>query len=259
MRPLAVLVSGCICHQVSRRWRCDMPRPVPDRAAVIGAAADPQMAQMVGLRGLALAWHPADCHPAGSPRVPVCAQQWIEPPVKSLQLSVLGERRSEAFGERWDDYSAEAGTIAVARARVLVDGRVIEKEPKSARGVRTLPLDAATLAALKDLRQRQRKERLAAGKAYTDSGYVAVDELGAPMHPERYSGEFTRLCKAAGLRVIRLHDLRHSANSLMADAGVPPHIRAAWCGHTPEVNQATYTHATDLSLAAAALGSVTNL
>ena len=202
---------------------------------MIGAAADPQMAQMVGLRGLALAWHPADCHPAGSPRVPVCAQQWIEPPVKSLQLSVLGERRSEAFGERWDDYSAEAGTIAVARARVLVDGRVIEKEPKSARGVRTLPLDAATLAALKDLRQRQRKESLAAGKAYTDSGYVAVDELGAPMHPERYSGEFTRLCKAA----------EAAARSACTTCGTQqtaswptlaylPHIRAAWCGHTPE-------------------------
>ena len=195
---------------------------------MIGAAADPQMAQMVGLRGLALAWHPADCHPAGSPRVPVCAQQWIEPPVKSLQLSVLGERRSEAFGERWDDYSAEeAGTIAVARARVLVDGRVIEKEPKSARGVRTLPLDAATLAALRDLRQRQRKERLAAGKAYTDSGYVAVDELGAPMHPERYSGEFTRLCKAAGLRVIRLSSrpgarCRHCCRSVSPDRSPNP-------------------------------------
>jgi len=48
--------------------------------------------------------------------------------------------------------------------------------------------------------------------------------------------------------VIRLHDSRHTASSLLADAGVPDHIRAAWCGHRVEVNVQTYTHATQDSL-----------
>jgi hypothetical protein len=41
---------------------------------------------------------------------------------------------------------------------------------------------------------------------------------------------------------------------------VPPHIRAAWCGHTPEVNQSTYTHARpeDLAAAGAALSKIIN-
>jgi integrase len=39
----------------------------------------------------------------------------------------------------------------------------------------------------------------------------------------------------------------------MAAAGVPDHIRAAWCGHTVAVNVATYTHARPEDLAAAAL------
>ena len=90
------------------------------------------------------------------------------------------------------------------------------------------------------------------------AGYVAADELGAPLHPERYSDEFARLCRAAGVPVIRLHDTRHTANSLMAAAGVPDHIRAAWCGHTVAVNVATYTHARpeDMAVAGEALSGI---
>lgn len=114
------------------------------------------------------------------------------------RLSVLGERRGEVLGERWDDWNADGGTITVARARILVGGRVAEKSPKSERGIRTLPLDAATMAALTALRKRQLEERLAAGVAYVDSGYIAIDELGRPLHPERYSDQFARLCRQAG-------------------------------------------------------------
>jgi len=73
-------------------------------------------------------------------------------------------------------------------------------------------------------------ERLAAGEAYSASGYVVCDELGAAVNPEWYSDEFHRVRERAGVRRIRLHDGRHTVNSLMAAAGVPPHIRAAWCG-----------------------------
>jgi hypothetical protein len=40
---------------------------------------------------------------------------------------------------------------------------------------------------------------------------------------------------------------------------VPPHIRAAWCGHTVQVNESTYTHARpeDLAVAGAALSKIT--
>jgi hypothetical protein len=46
----------------------------------------------------------------------------------------------------------------------------------------------------------------------------------------------------------------------MAAAGVPDHIRAAWCGHTVAVNVGTYTHARpeDLALAVEALTKIHN-
>jgi integrase len=164
------------------------------------------------------------------------------------------DRRGEVAGLRWDavDLDASPPTVRIGLARVLVYGKVVVKEPKSERGYRTLPADGELVAALRALRTWQAAERLAAGPAYEASGYVAVDELGAPVHPEWLTDEFGRIAARAGLPRIRLHDARHSMNSLLAAAGVPDHIRAAWCGHTVAVNVSTYTHARPENLAVAA-------
>jgi integrase len=92
------------------------------------------------------------------------------------------------------------------------------------------------------------------------SGYIVTDELGAPVHPDWYSDEFHRLRKRAGIARITLRNSRATANTLMADAGVPDHIRAAWCGHTVAVNVASYTAVRPESLSAAlgALSAVHN-
>ena len=159
------------------------------------------------------------------------------------RMTLYGLRRGEVLGLRWDDVDLAAGTLRIGRARVLVGSKVITKTPKSERGYRVLPLDDVLVAALRALHKQQAAERLAAGQAYQPSGYVVADELGRPVYPDGYSDEFHRLADAAGLPRIRLHDGRHSTNSLLAAAGVPDHIRAAWCGHTVAVNVATYTHA----------------
>jgi integrase len=177
------------------------------------------------------------------------------------RLTLYGMRRGEVCGLRWADVDLDARTLTVANTRPVVAWEVSEKGPKSSRGTRTLPLDEVLVTALRALRKRQIAERLAAGEAYEDSGYLVTDELGRPLHPDRYSRyEFHRIRELAGLPRITLHDGRHTANSLMAAAGVPPHIRAAWCGHTQAVNEATYTHARpeDLALAAAALSKINN-
>ena len=176
-------------------------------------------------------------------------------------LSLLGLRRAEVLGLRWSGVSFTDGTLTVASTRVLVDGKVIEKGPKSQRGHRTLPLFPAVTAALEALYKTQMAERAAAGAAYAgdvDGGYVCADELGAPLHPERYSDEFGRLCALAGLPKCRLHDCRHSVNSLLEKLGVPDSVRARWFGHTVAVNTGTYTHATaaDLGVISDALGGL---
>lgn len=166
------------------------------------------------------------------------------------RLSLYGLRRAEVTGLRWENYDRRARTLTVSSTRVLVAGEVIEKAPKSLRSVRVLPLDDDAVRALDELRKRQMAEGAAAAPAYRASGYIVADELGAAVHPEWYSDEFHRVAKRAGVRRIRLHEGRHTANSMMAAAGVPDHIRAAWCGHAVAVNVGTYTHANPEDLAA---------
>ena len=156
-------------------------------------------------------------------------------------LSALGLRRGEVLGLRWSDISIAEGTLTVARSRVLVDGKVIAKSPKSRRSWRVLPLFAPVTGALDALQTRQREEMEQAGAAYVNSGYVCADELGRPLHPETYSDEFGRLCRQALLPKIRLHDCRATMNGILEQAGVPDSLRAAWFGHTVAVNRAHYT------------------
>jgi integrase len=178
------------------------------------------------------------------------------------RLALYGLRRGEVTALRWEDIDLDAGTVTVGRSRVVLSGagaqEVIVKPPKSERGYRTLPLDDVLTAALRALHKRQAAERLASGQAYQPSGYVVTDELGAAVNPEWFSDEFHRVAATAGVPRIRLHDGRHTVNSLLAAAGVPPHIRAAWCGHSEAVNERTYTHARpeDLATAGAVLSRI---
>jgi integrase len=201
------------------------------------------------------------------------------------RLSLYGLRRGEVLGLRWDEdidfgsfgskcltheerwcagcYGSGSNyrpaTIRVQQARVLVEGEIEIVEPKSRNGFRKLPLDVAVAAALHALKVAQAGEKLAAGSGYVDSGYVVVDELGEPIHPEWYSDEFGRLAKRAGVKRIVLHEGRHTTLSLMEKAGVPISIISKWAGHYDTAfTYSTYVHASeeDLQTGADALGRI---
>ena len=193
------------------------------------------------------------------------------------RLSLYGLRRSEVLGLRWkedvdfgsfgaqcrthkerwcvDCYGSgpkyKPATIQVQQARVLVNGKIQIEAPKSRNGFRTLPLDVTAATALHTFKVAQAAEKLAAGKAYAESGYVVVDELGEPVHPEWYSDEFGRLAKRAGVKKIVLHEGRHTALSLMEKTGVQISIVSKWAGHYDTAfTYSTYVHAADEDLQA---------
>jgi integrase len=51
---------------------------------------------------------------------------------------------------------------------------------------------------------------------------VFTTRNGNPVEPRNLARSFERLRGAAGLRPIRLHDLRHTTATLLKDLGVPP-------------------------------------
>lgn len=177
------------------------------------------------------------------------------------RVAAFGLRRSELAGLRWVDVDFEASTVRIAHTRVAVgSNRVAAGEPKTESGRRTVPLDPVTLESLRRFRRMQARERLAAGESYTDTGLVAADELGGPIRPELLGHRFARIAAAAGLPRIRLHDLRHTAASLMHESGVVPlRTLAAMLGHADaSFTLRTYAHSSDeaMGTASAALASL---
>ncbi|MGJ6963265.1 tyrosine-type recombinase/integrase [Streptosporangium sp. G11] len=152
-----------------------------------------------------------------------------------MLLSLMGLRPAEVCGLRWDDVDFEAATIAAGKnTRTLADGKIEEKGAKSAAGDRGLPAPPVALAALKAFKKTQTAERLAAGDAYAASGYVLVDELGAPQRTDWLRRRAYELMAKVGVRgkgEVRLYDCRHSCLTFLAGTGVPDVILAAWAGH----------------------------
>ena len=86
---------------------------------------------------------------------------------------------------------------------------------------------------LRALRARQRELRLMLGPGYDrESGLVFCHEDATPIRPDGLGRRFERLAKAAGLPVIRFHDLRHTHATLALQAGVHPKVVSDRLGHS---------------------------
>ncbi|WP_421876734.1 tyrosine-type recombinase/integrase [Mycolicibacterium wolinskyi] len=152
------------------------------------------------------------------------------------------------MGLRWADVDFEAGTITVAQGRVVVGGTVTGA-PKSTRSARTLPMPRDVLVALRAFKTRQAEEHLALGGGWPDTGLVAGNADGSPIRPETYSKAFAAHCAAAGVPVIRLHDVRHTAATMLLDGGTTPSATAKWLGHDPAITLRVHGHVYDDALA----------
>lgn len=157
-------------------------------------------------------------------------------------LTLVGLRRSEVLGLQWGDFDAEAGTLTVQRSRVR-NGRSDQVAgPKTQRGKRVLPLSPDLLAAVRSWRATLANEF--GVQVLSADRFLFVDECGIPIRPERYSDEWGRLCRAAGItRRVKLHEARHSSVVAMRTAGMPDRLVAAWHGHDEGIMRRTYDHA----------------
>ena len=115
-------------------------------------------------------------------------------------------------------------------------------------------------------RRAQLEERLAWGEAWTETGYLFVQEDGTPLKPDAVTRAFEAHTVAAGLPRRRLHDLRHSHATLGLAAGIPTKVMSERLGHArTAITEDLYSHVTKTmqedaaaTLGSLVLGSVTN-
>lgn len=161
-----------------------------------------------------------------------------------LMAATTGMRRGELLGLRWSDVNLDAGSLSVRQIRTVARSKVVTLTPKTDMGTRTIALDPQTVAALRSYRVAQMEERLMVGPAYANErDLVFTWEDGSPIHPERFSCWFKKLCRSSSLPRIRLHDVRHSYVTALLSAGVPLKVVSQRIGHaSPMVTMTIYQH-----------------
>ncbi|HWL44221.1 MAG TPA: tyrosine-type recombinase/integrase [Ilumatobacter sp.] len=159
-------------------------------------------------------------------------------PLWTLAIST-GARRGELLALRWSDVDDDRNVLHIRRSRTLVyePGRgevVVEGAPKTDKSRRHIELDDALAGVLRTHRAAQNAERLAWGEAWagdrTDP-YVFTAEDGQPWRPDMVTKMFKRAVVAAGLPWVRLHGMRHTAATILLEAGESPKVVQERLGH----------------------------
>lgn len=156
----------------------------------------------------------------------------------------LGLRPSEIAGLRWESVDLEKSVLRVERARPTVCGKTFESErTKSPAGMRILFLPVPLTERLRAHLSYQQTMRSLAGVHWSESGLVCTSEVGTPINHRNTQRHFERLVRQAGVPRIRIYDLRHTATSLMIDAGADLKAASEALGHSdPRITMKIYRH-----------------
>jgi integrase len=144
----------------------------------------------------------------------------------------VGLRQGEALGLRWSDIDFEARTLSVRNALQRVNGKLQLVEVKTQKSRRTITLPQVVMNALVKHQMRQAQERQEAGSRWVEGGFVFTTTIGTPLDGSTVTHRFQAAVKAAGLRRLRFHDLRHTCATLLLAQGVHPRVIMEVLGHS---------------------------
>lgn len=168
----------------------------------------------------------------------------------AFYLALLtGMRRGEILGLQWRDIDWAKKRLQVRQHLVEVRGAgksgkqhagqatvsSVETQlqtPKTKASRRVVALSPLTLTTLREHQRKQAEERAALGEDWADQDFVFANEWGGFTEPRTLYGWYRQLVRGAGVPVIRFHDLRHTAASLMLQKGVRPKAISDRLGHT---------------------------
>lgn len=177
-------------------------------------------------------------------------------PILSFILGT-GLRRGEALALRWGQVELDRATARVNGSLVRRDGQLVVSTTKTAASRRTVALSPAMVALLQRWRTSQAAERLAAGNLWRGDGdgsdYVFTTALGVPVDPQNVLRTVRTAAKAAGLRHVTVHTLRHTYATTALLNGIPLKVVSSNLGHASiQVTADIYGHVTDDAAQAAA-------
>jgi integrase len=160
-------------------------------------------------------------------------------------LLTSGLRSGEALGLRWSDVDRDNKTLQVRQALQRFGKKLHFVEPKSKRSRRTVKLPLIAVEALDRQCAAQRQDQAIAGIRWVDSGLVFTSTIGTPLDERNVRRAFKAVLKSADLPPMRVHDLRHSAATILLEQGVHPRVVMETLGHSQiTLTLDTYSHVT---------------
>ena len=139
-----------------------------------------------------------------------------------LTLAFTGMRAGEALALEWSDVDFDSGVIRVSKS---CDGRGGTKDPKTAAGLRDVPMAPIVANTLRTLPRR--------------GDHVFANDRGGLASVNNVGKKWRQIAGGA----CRMHDLRHFAVSLWAAQGIPIVAVSRYVGHAnPTITLGTYAH-----------------
>jgi len=157
-----------------------------------------------------------------------------------LTLARTGVRLGEALTLQWGDIDWHGGFLEVRRTYCRISKQVLT--PKSGK-TRRVDMSRQLTETLKALLVERKKETLLKGWGEVPL-WVFVTETGTRLDGDHVRNRaFYTLLKKAGLRHIRLHDLRHTFASLLIQQGAPlAYVKEQMGHHSIQVTVDIYGH-----------------
>ncbi|MGI8801440.1 MAG: site-specific integrase [Solirubrobacteraceae bacterium] len=171
------------------------------------------------------------------------AEESEQDSIMFMVAAFCGLRLSELLDLRWRALDFDASSLHVETSFV----RDAEGTPKSGAG-RVVPMAAEVARALAAHAQR--------GPMRSADDLVFGGARGGHMDPNRLRHRYYAALQRAGLKRIRIHDLRHTFGTVCAAKGIPQTTIKEWMGHadlaTTEIYTAFYPqHADAVKISAA--------
>ncbi|XUZ26309.1 tyrosine-type recombinase/integrase [Streptomyces sp. RMIT01] len=160
---------------------------------------------------------------------------------------VLGLRRSEVLGLRWQDIDFDQRQFTPLKQVQRVKGvGLVLKDLKTESSHAMLPLPEFCARALEERRELQDLERRIVGEGWSQEpgqDLIFSSERGGLIDPVGFSRSFNALVKRAGVRRITVRLARHTCGTLLAFLKVHPKVAQAILRHSQiSMTMDVYTH-----------------
>jgi len=222
---------GKCCHSFPS------PRTVKDVRAVLRSALSSAVRQELVARNVAeLVTSPKQRRRRVVPWTSEEARQFLESaradqdPMYAayVLVLVLGLRKGEVLGLRWDAVNFATGELVVNFQLQRVRRSLLLRETKTEASDATLPMPDIVSTALALRREEQALARMAAGEVWRcgdgEPALVFTGRYGTAIDPRTFNDRFSARCKAAGVRRLTIHDARRTCATLLVDLDVHPRV-----------------------------------